>query len=30
MIRSSDHMVILVNDLEQTIIDYTALGFSVV
>jgi hypothetical protein len=30
MIRGSDHMVILVNDLEQTITDYTALGFSVV
>jgi catechol 2,3-dioxygenase-like lactoylglutathione lyase family enzyme len=29
-IRSIDHIVILVNDLEQAIADYTALGFSVV
>jgi catechol 2,3-dioxygenase-like lactoylglutathione lyase family enzyme len=29
-IRSIDHIVILVNDLEQTIADYTVLGFTVV
>jgi catechol 2,3-dioxygenase-like lactoylglutathione lyase family enzyme len=29
-IRSIDHIVILVNNLEQTIADYTALGFTVV
>jgi catechol 2,3-dioxygenase-like lactoylglutathione lyase family enzyme len=30
MIRSIDHIVILVDELEQAIADYTALGFSVV
>src|SRR5690348_11089735 len=29
-IRSIDHIVILANELEQAIADYTALGFSVV